>query len=94
MDLPDGLTGIHNVFHASQLKKYRLDADHVLNEEPLMLQPDLSYVEKPVQILKWSVKELRNKRILMVKVLWEHHGMQDATCETEEWMKKKYPNLL
>jgi hypothetical protein len=37
LDLPDGLTGIHNAFHASQLKKYQLNADHVSNEEPLIL---------------------------------------------------------
>jgi hypothetical protein len=52
-----------------QLKKYRPNDDHMLNEEPLLLQPDLCYVEKPVRILEQSVKELRNKRIPMVKVL-------------------------
>jgi hypothetical protein len=55
----------------SQLKKNRPESDHVSNEELLLLQPDLSYVEKPVQILERSVKELRNKRIPMGKVLWE-----------------------
>jgi hypothetical protein len=78
-DLPDGLTGIHDVFHVSQLKKYHPNAEHVLNEEPLELRPNLSYVEKPVRILEKSVKELRKNRITMVKVLWEHHGVQDAT---------------
>jgi hypothetical protein len=94
LDLLDGLTGIHNVFHVSQLKKYCLDADHVMNEEPLLLWPDLNYVEKLVRVIERSVKELRNKKIPMVKVLWEHHGIQDATWETEEWVKKKYPELL
>jgi hypothetical protein len=79
LDLPDGLTGIHDVFYISQLKKYDLDTEHMLNKEPLQLQPNLSYVEKPVKILKRSVKELRNKKNPMVKILWEHHGTQDAT---------------
>jgi hypothetical protein len=35
LDIPDGLTGIHDVFHFSQLKKYNPDPEHVLNEEPL-----------------------------------------------------------
>jgi hypothetical protein len=48
LDLPDGLTGIHDVFHVSQLKKYHPDAKHILNEEPLELRLELSYVEKPV----------------------------------------------
>jgi hypothetical protein len=94
LDLPDGLIGIHDVFHVSQLKKYRPDAEHVLNEEPLLLQPNLSYVEKPVKIIEKSVKELRSKKIPMVKILWEHHGARDATWETEEWVRRKYPELL
>jgi hypothetical protein len=63
------------MFHVSQLKKYCPDAEHLLNEKPLELQPNLSYEEKPVKILEKSIKELRNKKIPMVKVLWEHHGM-------------------
>jgi hypothetical protein len=76
------------------LKKYSPDAEHVLRKEPLQLQPDLSYVEKLVKVIERSVKELRNKKILMVKTLWEHYGIQDATWEIEEWIKKKYPELL
>jgi hypothetical protein len=35
--LLDGLTGIHNMFHVSLLKKYNLDPNNVLNDEPLQL---------------------------------------------------------
>jgi hypothetical protein len=57
LDLPDGLTGMHDVFHILQLKKYNPDSEHVLNEEPLQLQPNLSYVEKPVKILKLCTQD-------------------------------------
>jgi hypothetical protein len=40
------------------------------------------------------MKELRKKKIPIVKIMWEHHGIQDATWETEEWVKKKYPERL
>jgi hypothetical protein len=66
------------------LKKYNPDFEHVLNEEPLYLQPNLSYEEKPVKVIERRVKELRNKKISLVKVLWEYYGAQDATWETEE----------
>jgi hypothetical protein len=69
LDLPNGLIGIHDICYVSQLKKYNPDFEYVLNEEPLQLQPDLSYVEKSIKIIKRSMKELRNKKILMVKVL-------------------------
>jgi hypothetical protein len=41
---------------------YRLDLPDGLNEEPLQLLLNLSYVEKPKEILERSVKELRNKK--------------------------------
>jgi hypothetical protein len=68
LDLLDGLTGIHDVFHVSQLKKYNPDPEHVLNEEPLQLLPNLSYVKRPKEILERSVTELMNKKIPMVKI--------------------------
>jgi hypothetical protein len=51
-------------------------------------------MEKPVKIIERNMKELRNKKIIMVKILWEHHGTEDATWETEEWVRKKHPKLL
>jgi hypothetical protein len=70
----DGLTGIHDVYHIAQLKKYNPDVEHVLNKELLQLELNLSYAEELVKVLERSMKELRNKKILIVKVLWEHHG--------------------
>lgn len=94
LDLPEGLTGMHNVFHVSQLRKYNPDPSHVLNDEPLQLHADLTYEEQPIRILDRSVKKLRNKDIPMVKILWKHHGIEDATWETEEFIQRKYPRLL
>jgi hypothetical protein len=94
LDLPDRLTGIHDVFHISQLKKYNPDAEHVPDKEPLKLKLNLSYVEKLVKVIERSVKELKNKEISMVKVLWELHETQDATWETYEWLRKNHPRLL
>ncbi|KAL6220188.1 hypothetical protein ACLB2K_007945 [Fragaria x ananassa] len=49
--LPSELSKIHNVFHVSMLHKYIPDPSHVLEEQPISLQKDLSYEEEPVQIL-------------------------------------------
>jgi hypothetical protein len=51
-------------------------------------------VEKPIKIIERSVKDLRIKKIPMVKVLWKHHGTQNATWEMGEWVRKKHPELL
>ena len=45
------LLAVHNVFHVSKLKKYVLDPSHVLTEEPIEVHEDLTYEEKPINIL-------------------------------------------
>ena len=48
---------------------------------------NLTYEEEPVEILAQEVKELRNKRIPLVKVLWRNHKTKKATWESEETMR-------
>ena len=43
--LPLELSGVHNVFHVSMLKKYVSDPSHVLRHEPLEIREDATYVE-------------------------------------------------
>ena len=52
------------------------------------------YEERPIQILDRKIKQLHNKQIPLVKVLWTNHTSQEATWETDEEMKAKYPHLF
>ncbi|KAL1533104.1 hypothetical protein AAHA92_33037 [Salvia divinorum] len=92
--LPPSFGNVHNVFHVSQLRKYVFDPKHVIHQEEMILNLDLSYEEKPEAILDRKVQELRNKAIASVKVLWKHHGYEEATWEVEDKMKEKYPELF
>ncbi|KAL6176730.1 hypothetical protein ACLB2K_053363 [Fragaria x ananassa] len=92
--LPPELSRIHNVFHVSMLHKYIIDHSHVLEEQPISLQKDLSYEEEPVQILDRKEQVLRSKSILLVKVLWRSHQVEEATWESEEQMRQQYPYLF
>ncbi|KAL5576778.1 hypothetical protein UlMin_018477 [Ulmus minor] len=92
--LPPNLSSVHNVFHVSMLKKYVQDPSHVLEHEPIEVHEDLSYEEKPVQILDRKEKALRNKVIPLVKVLWRNHKIEEATWEREDEMREKYPSLF
>ncbi|XP_027150224.1 uncharacterized protein LOC113750452 [Coffea eugenioides] len=85
---------IHNVFHVSMLKKYHPDPSHVLQLEGIEVDESLTYEEGPVKILERGVKELRNKKIHLVKILWKNHEIEEATWELEEAMQKKYPELF
>ena len=76
------------------LRKYITNPSHVLSYEPLELTHDLTYEEKPVQILDKKEKELRNKRIPLVKVLWRNQIVEEATWEREDEMRSKYPELF
>ena len=92
--LPPELEKIHSVFHVSMLRRYRTDPSHVVSSETIELRPDLIYEEEPVEILVREVKELRNKKIPLVKVPWRNHKTQEATWESEETMRQQYPQLF
>ncbi|KAA0063130.1 hypothetical protein E6C27_scaffold381G00040 [Cucumis melo var. makuwa] len=94
LELPIELAQIHDVFHVSMLRKYIPDPSHALQEQPVELKEDLSYVEEPVKILDRKEQVLRNKTIPLIKVLWRHHGAEEATWEPEYQMKKRYPILF
>ncbi|XP_071906072.1 uncharacterized protein [Coffea arabica] len=88
LELPPSLSRIHNVFHVSMLKKYHPDPSHVLQPENIEIDETLTYEERPVKLLDRKVKELRNKQIPLVKVLWKNHGVEEATWEVEETIRE------
>ena len=66
----------------------------MLQQEPVEIDKKLSNEERPVAILDRKSKELRNKTIFLVKVLWRNHTVEEATWEREDEMHKKYQNLF
>ncbi|KAI5324746.1 hypothetical protein L3X38_033819 [Prunus dulcis] len=46
--LPADLVRLHDVFHISMLQKYISDPFHVLEEQPVELEADFTYVKQPV----------------------------------------------
>ena len=85
---------IHNVFHVSMLKHYLPDSNHVIEYEPIEIQPDLSFVEQPVQILDKKERVLRNKSVSLVRVLWRNPKVEESTWDLESEMRSKYPHLF
>ncbi|KAJ8761655.1 hypothetical protein K2173_004431 [Erythroxylum novogranatense] len=92
--IPGELARLHDVFHVSMLRRYRSDVTHKIPMQEIQVQQDLSYEEGPIFILAREVKQLRNKIVPLVKVLWQHHGLEEATWEPEEIMKAQYPQLF
>ncbi|KAA3473659.1 reverse transcriptase [Gossypium australe] len=53
-------------------------------------QSDPSHVKN----LAHETKELRNKKVALLKVLWQRHRIEEATKEPEDTMRKQYPDLF
>lgn len=89
--LPPTLSGVHDVFHVSTLRKNVHDPLHIVAFEPLQIQGDLQYEEMPVQILDHKEQKLITKIIPLVKVLWRNHNVEEASWELEHDMRDKNP---
>ena len=99
LELPEGLSGVHDVFHVSQLKKCHAEmTDIPLRDtvplEAIQLDSDLTYEEKPVKILEFASRVTRSKVIKFCKVQWSHHTEDEATWEREDDLCKDHPHLF
>lgn len=56
--LPPEQLRVHNVFHVLLLKKYVEGPTHVLYYEPLEIESDVSYVERPIAIIDMEEQHL------------------------------------
>jgi hypothetical protein len=68
LELPPTLTGVHNVFHVSQLKKCLKPPVDVVVDDISPLDADLSYPEHPVEILDQQDRIMRHRMIRFFKV--------------------------
>jgi hypothetical protein len=93
--LPERFAAVHNVFHVSQLRKCAHEPEmRVINEANAWIQPDLSLVEHPIQILDTKKRKTRRRSVTMYKILWSHHTKEEATWETEHYLNTHYPGFL
>ena len=84
----------HDVFHISQLKKCVRVPTEIINQQEILVEPDLSYVEYPLRILDQKERGTRRKVVKMYKIQWSHHIEEEATWETEDYLNRQYPGFL
>ncbi|KAI3754566.1 hypothetical protein L1987_54352 [Smallanthus sonchifolius] len=94
LDLPEGLSGIHNVFHISNLKKCLVDESLVVPLEELHIDEQLRFIEEPVEIMDREVKTLKRSKIPIVRARWNSKRGPEFTWGREDQMMHKYPNLF
>ena len=92
--LPPKMSGVHNVFHISMLRRIMHDPSHKINFKDIEVNDNVTYNEGPVKILEHGVKKLRTKEIPIVKVQWKHHDKREASWELESEIREKFPYLF
>nr|XP_009786568.1 PREDICTED: uncharacterized protein LOC104234665 [Nicotiana sylvestris] len=70
LELPPEMSLVHPIFHVSMLKKVVRDSSAIVPVETIEDSEELSYEEISIAILDRQVRNLRNKEIASVNVLW------------------------
>ena len=92
--LLSSLSGVHEVLHVSMLRKYTPDPTHIVDWGEITVDTNGTFEEGPVSIIDSRDKVLRHKTVRLVKVLWQHRGVEEATWEHEDTMQTTYPFLF
>ena len=92
--LQPSLSGVHEVFHISMFWKYNLDPAHVVDLGGIALDTDGTFEEGPMCIMDSRDKVLQRKTMGLVKMSWQHQGVEEATWERKDMMHATYPFLF
>lgn len=92
--MSESIAGIQDVFHVSQLWKCTISDNKILDPNQVELERDVSYEKQRIEILDQKIKDLRNKKIQLVKVLRHNHHIGNATWEKEEEIRQLYPEII
>ena len=76
------------------LWKYTLDLTHMVDWGELVVDANGIFEETPVRIMDSRDQVLQSKTVRLVKVLWQHRGIEKATWEREDTIRANYPFLL
>ncbi|KAD3336612.1 hypothetical protein E3N88_32131 [Mikania micrantha] len=94
LQLPHELSGVHDTFHVSNLKKCLSDETLIIPLDEVRLDDKIHFIEEPIEVMDREMKTLKRSRIPIVKVRWNSKRGPEFTWEREDHMKKKYPQLF
>ena len=92
--LPPSMSSVHEVFHVSMLRRYTPDPANVVDWGEIEVDTDGTFEEGPVCIMDSWDQVLRRKTVRLVRVLWQHRGVEESTWEREDTMRATYPFLF
>ncbi|MCI26322.1 hypothetical protein A2U01_0047517, partial [Trifolium medium] len=77
-----------------QLRKFVPDSSVTVDLEAIELESNMTFQPQPARIVDRDVRNLRNRSITVVKVVWEGSPDGEATWELESKMLEHYPHLF
>ena len=92
--LPPSMSGVHEVFHVSMLWCYTPDPAHVVDWGEIEVNTYGTFEEGPMSIVDSWDQVFRNNTVRLVRVLWQHRGVEESTWEREDTMRATYPFLF
>ena len=92
--LPLSLSSVHEVFQISMLWKYTPNPTHVVDWGEITVDTNKTFEEGPIGILDSRDQVLRCKTVQLVKVLWQHRGVEEATWKRDDTMRATNPFLF
>jgi hypothetical protein len=94
LQLRPQLAAIHDIFHVSQLRKCVKVPTEIIDPQAIEIESDLTYTEHPIRVLDTKERSTRRETIKMYKILWDHHTIEEATWETEDYLQRNFPEFL
>jgi hypothetical protein len=94
LQLFETLSAVHNVFHVSQLKKCLWVPDRTIEVADVVLEPDLTYSERPIRVLDQKDRITRRKTLKLYKIQWNQHSEDEATWETQDFLERNFSAFL
>ncbi|KAJ0824772.1 putative nucleotidyltransferase, Ribonuclease H [Helianthus annuus] len=94
LELPEELSGVHDTFHVSNLKKSPTQENVFIPMDEVHIDEALRFTEQPVEVTDWKVNKTRRSSVKLVKVRWNSKLGPEYTWEREDQFKEKYPHLF
>jgi hypothetical protein len=94
VELPAKLSGVHNVFHISHLKRCLKPPTYMIIEDTIPLEPDLTYKAYSIKVLDQQDRVTHNTTTWFYRIQWNEHSEDEATWKREDFLRANYPDFL
>ena len=92
--LSPNMSAVHEVFYVSMLCKYTPNQACVVDWGEIEVGTDGTFEEGPMRIMDSRDQVFRRKTMRLVRVLWQHRGVEEAMWEREDMMWTTYTFLF